>query len=173
MRLLGFGRKKKRDADTSRGAQNLPIQEQNNGQQTPLMTSPTGGNTASDAAPPVTVNPGPTPDIRPPSSSYSGDQLTNSIYSEGRTASTGSDTIQDIKCEILANWLHTKQEEKVWTTSSAGEGVFVKKSKGNYACAPYESIGDGSNMYQSITTLNVRVSLRTLRLLHELLKLTT
>lgn len=81
----------------------------------------------------------------------------SSSGTEVTSSSASSGTLQDIKCDILANWLHTKQEERIWTGDAAGEGVFVKKSKGNYACAPRDVVLDGSNLHQSICQMNVRV----------------
>lgn len=66
----------------------------------------------------------------------------------------------DVKCEVMAQWLHSKQEEKIWTSGEPGEGVLVKKSKGSYAFSPPELFEDGSGLYQAVTALNVRVSRR-------------
>ena len=63
----------------------------------------------------------------------------------------------DVKCEVMAQWLHSKQEEKIWTSGEPGEGVLVKKSKGSYAFSPPELIEDGSGLYQAVNALNVRV----------------
>jgi hypothetical protein len=57
----------------------------------------------------------------------------------------------------MAQWLHSKQEEKIWTSGEPGEGVLVKKSKGNYAFSPPELFEDGSGLYQAVLALNVRV----------------
>ncbi|KAF2848353.1 hypothetical protein T440DRAFT_500482 [Plenodomus tracheiphilus IPT5] len=78
---------------------------------------------------------------------------------EEACSSTGSDIIRDIKCEILANWLHTKQQEKIWTSGAVGEGVFVKRSKGNYAYAPQSIAADGSNLCQLIVKMNLRCAM--------------
>lgn len=82
----------------------------------------------------------------------------SATQSEALSSSVGSNAIRDIKCDILANWLYTKQEEKVWTGGEPGEGVFVKRSKDSYAYAPREIVEDGTTLHQSITQLNVRVS---------------
>jgi hypothetical protein len=66
--------------------------------------------------------------------------------------------VREIKAEMLVNWLHTKQEERIWTFGSSGEGVFMKKSKGHYACAPPGIENDGTGLYNSVTELNARVS---------------
>lgn len=73
------------------------------------------------------------------------------------TVFSGQDIIRDLKAEILANWLHTKQEERVWTFGASGEGVFMKRAKGSYACAPQGVQNDGTGLYQAVVELNVRV----------------
>jgi hypothetical protein len=92
------------------------------------------------------------------SSSPSSHSSNSSEARDSSSISNGSDAIRDIKAEILANWLHTKQEERIWTFGSPGEGVFMKKSKGNYACAPFEVFNDGTGLYHAVTELNARVS---------------
>jgi hypothetical protein len=66
-------------------------------------------------------------------------------------------TYLDVKCEVMAEWLHSKQEEKIWTSGEPGEGVLVKKEKGSYAYSPSHLIEDGSGLYQAVTQLNARV----------------
>jgi hypothetical protein len=71
--------------------------------------------------------------------------------------STQSEQVRDIKCDVLANWLHSKAEERLWTSGKTGQGVFVKKTKGSYACVPANLPADGTGLYPAIVTLNVRV----------------
>lgn len=71
--------------------------------------------------------------------------------------STQSIAVRDIKCEVVANWLHAKAEEKMWTSGSPAEGVFVKRTKGSYAHCPADLASDSSGLYPAITALNVRV----------------
>jgi len=68
-------------------------------------------------------------------------------------------TLQDAKCDVMAQWLQSKQEEKIWTRGEPGEGVLVKKSKGEYAFSPPELLYDGSGLYQAIAALNVRCAM--------------
>ncbi len=70
---------------------------------------------------------------------------------------SGGASFLDVKCEVMAQWLHSKQEEKIWTSGEPGEGVLVKKSKGSYAFSPPELYEDGSGLYQAVAALNVRV----------------
>ena len=66
-------------------------------------------------------------------------------------------TYVDIRCGVMAEWLHKKQEENIWTSGKPGEGVLVKKQKGSYAYSPFDLIEDGSGLYEAVTQLNARV----------------
>jgi hypothetical protein len=79
----------------------------------------------------------------------------SSFDSGSRT--TQSVAVRDIKCEVLANWLHAKAEEKMWISGTAGEGVFVKRTKGSYAHCPTDLETDDTGLYPAIIALNVRV----------------
>lgn len=67
------------------------------------------------------------------------------------------DPMKDIRSDIMVNWLQSQQAEKMWTTWEAGEGVVLKKAKGNYVCAPRELATDGSALFAAVAGLNVRV----------------
>ncbi|KAF1972617.1 hypothetical protein BU23DRAFT_580744 [Bimuria novae-zelandiae CBS 107.79] len=58
---------------------------------------------------------------------------------------------------MTANFIHGKQEEKLWTTGAKGEGVFLKRSRGSYITCPETLKYDGSLIYDSIHKLNVQV----------------
>lgn len=77
--------------------------------------------------------------------------------SDSDSRSTASAAIRHIKCEVLSNWLHAKCEEKMWTSGRPGEGVFVKKAKGEYAQCPPSRSTDSSNLHRAVVALNVRV----------------
>jgi hypothetical protein len=90
---------------------------------------------------------------------YSTPSRTNSLYPQGDFRNANPETIQEIKCEVMVNWLHSKQEEQIWTTGEPGEGVVLKKSKGRYVCCPSELSSDGSALFKAVSALNVRVCL--------------
>jgi hypothetical protein len=62
--------------------------------------------------------------------------------SESPTASSNApsralqDELTDVKCEVMAHWLHAKQEERRWTEGSSYEGVVLKRRRGEYVCVP-------------------------------------
>ncbi|KAJ4350399.1 uncharacterized protein N0V89_009020 [Didymosphaeria variabile] len=64
----------------------------------------------------------------------------------------------EVKCAMTANFLHAKQEEKLWTTGAHGEGVFLKKGRGSYITCPETLKTDGSRTYDAIYELNVKVT---------------
>jgi hypothetical protein len=73
------------------------------------------------------------------------------------SGSSTSDTVRDVKCDVLANWLHAKAEARMWMSGQPGEGIFVKKTKGNYALCPADLDFDTSGIFEAITEMNVRV----------------
>jgi hypothetical protein len=64
---------------------------------------------------------------------------------------------QEVKCAMTANFIHSKQEEKLWTTGAEGEGVFLKRSRGSYITCPQTLLHDGSSTYEAVHRLNVKV----------------
>lgn len=113
--------------------------------QNPLAPKPRAGDESPASFTPMQLA---------PASAHSG--VSGSIHGSDSTVHT--DAARDVKAEILANWLHTKQEERVWTFGAAGEGCFMKKSKGSYSCIPNALQTDGTGLYEAVTELNVRVS---------------
>ncbi|KAF2029599.1 hypothetical protein EK21DRAFT_101075 [Setomelanomma holmii] len=79
------------------------------------------------------------------------------ISFDSASRSTESEPVRNVKCDILANWLHSKAEEKIWTTGEPGEGVFVKRCKGSYALCPAGLAQDGTSLHQGIASLNIRI----------------
>jgi hypothetical protein len=63
-----------------------------------------------------------------------------------------------MKCEVLAHWLYAKAEARLWIHDDHGEGVFVKKSKSNYAHYPPDLANDETGICLAIAALNVPVS---------------
>ncbi|PVH93198.1 hypothetical protein DM02DRAFT_244090 [Periconia macrospinosa] len=66
---------------------------------------------------------------------------------------------KDLKSEMLVNWMHLKQEERLWTTGGADEGVFLKKSKGSFVCCPAQLHSESSGLYQAVSQLGARAAM--------------
>jgi len=84
----------------------------------------------------------------------------NSVFynNGGESRNSTADFINDMKCEVIVNQLHQKQQEKLWSLGvDPGEGVVLKKSRGLYTCAPSSLTADGSGFFEAIQALNVKV----------------
>jgi hypothetical protein len=82
-----------------------------------------------------------------------------------RPASTSSwlgDSLHSLKYEALASYIHQEQQERFWTSFTAGvdhldQGVVIKKTRDEYACCP-EYISTVPNGFASaVAQLNVAV----------------
>ncbi|KAF1982641.1 hypothetical protein K402DRAFT_339995 [Aulographum hederae CBS 113979] len=82
-----------------------------------------------------------------------------SIYPAGDFRNQTMEEINDIKCDVMVNWLHSQQEEKLWTTGEYEEGVALKKSRGHYTCAPADLADEPDGFFAAIQALNVRVAM--------------
>lgn len=71
------------------------------------------------------------------------------------------DELNDIKCDVMVNWLYHQQMEALWTAGGQDEGVILKKSKGQYTCCPADIVDEPFGFFKAIQTLNVRVSAST------------
>lgn len=67
--------------------------------------------------------------------------------------------INEIKCDVMVNWLHSQQEEKLWTTGEPEEGVVLKMSRGKYTCSPPDLADEPVGFFKAVETLNVRVAM--------------
>ena len=82
-----------------------------------------------------------------------------SLFPVGDFRNNTIDEINDIKCDVMVNWLHAQQEEKLWTSGEPEEGVVLKKSRGQYTCCPRDLAEERAGFFNAVRTLNVRVSL--------------
>ncbi|KAJ4352796.1 hypothetical protein N0V95_003958 [Ascochyta clinopodiicola] len=109
-----------------------------------------------DAAQPVTPFTPSTPRWPGSLASHNG---SSADLRRGSHIGVGAANFQDAKCDVMAQWLHSKQEERIWTTGEPGEGVLIKKTKGAYAYCPAALFEDGTGLYQAVSALNVRCAM--------------
>lgn len=79
-------------------------------------------------------------------------------YPVGDFRNATNDEVNDVKCDVMVNHLHAQQEERLWTTGEDGEGVILKKSRGDYTCAPVDLVDERSGLFHAVTSLNVKVT---------------
>ena len=82
----------------------------------------------------------------------------SSLYPTGDFRNSTLDEINDIKCDVMVNWMHQQQLEKMWSAGSINEGVILKKSRGEFTCCPPDLASVPGDLFDNIKTLNVRVS---------------
>ena len=58
----------------------------------------------------------------------------------------------------MVSYIAQQQAEKQWTSHGDDEGVVLKKSKGEYACAPASLDNVEGGFRDAVDVLNVRVS---------------
>ena len=64
----------------------------------------------------------------------------------------------EVMVAMTANFIHGKQEERLWTSGDKGEGVLLKKTRGTYITCPETLARDGSHIHEAVRSLNVQVS---------------
>lgn len=82
----------------------------------------------------------------------------NPAFPAGDFRNASAEEINDVKCEVMVNRLHSQQEEKQWVSGEDDEGVILKKSRGRYTCAPAELTNETSGLMEAVEAMNVRVS---------------
>jgi len=85
-----------------------------------------------------------------------------SLYPNGEYRVSQHEEPNEIKCDVMVNWLYQRQMEKLWTAGGHDEGVVLKKGKGAYTCCPADIMEEPYGFFEAIETLNVRVSHATL-----------
>ncbi|KAF2726281.1 hypothetical protein K431DRAFT_213796 [Polychaeton citri CBS 116435] len=73
-------------------------------------------------------------------------------------ASQGEE-INEIKCDVMVNWLYQQQMERLWTAGGPDEGVVLKKTRGAYTCCPAAMVDEPYGFFKSVETLNVRCAM--------------
>lgn len=81
-----------------------------------------------------------------------------SIYPVGDFRNSQSEDLNEVKCDVMVNWLYQQQMERLWTAGGIDEGVVLKKSRGQYTCCPNDILDEPYGFFKAVEALNVRVS---------------
>lgn len=82
----------------------------------------------------------------------------SSIYPTGDFRNSQHENLNEIKCDVMVNWLYQQQAERLWTSGGIDEGVVLKKSRGEYTCCPPDIVDEPYGFFKAVESLNVRVS---------------
>ena len=83
---------------------------------------------------------------------------TPSVFPPGELRGTALADINEIKCDVMVNWLYQQQTERLWTSGGVGEGVVLKVSRGSHVCCPYELSEENAGFFTAVQALNVKVN---------------
>jgi hypothetical protein len=81
----------------------------------------------------------------------------SSQYPQGDFRNSAIEEVLDIKSDVMVNFLHQQQMERLWTSHMPSEGVVLKKSRGNYTCSPDILRREIGGLFDQVVTMNVKV----------------
>ncbi|PQE04687.1 glycosyltransferase family 2 protein [Rutstroemia sp. NJR-2017a BBW] len=81
------------------------------------------------------------------------------MYPDGDFRNGPRESVLDIKSDVMVSYLHQQQLEKMWASGAAGEGVILKKSKGNYTCFPTQLENDPGGLFEAVKKMNVKCAM--------------
>lgn len=79
------------------------------------------------------------------------------LYPSGDFRNNSASQLSDIKADVMASWLHHRQQERAWTSGGGDEGVILKKARDNYVSCPSNLLEHRDGFYDSVKKLNVKV----------------
>lgn len=80
-----------------------------------------------------------------------------SLYPAGDFRNSSMPDINDMKAEIMCNYLHQQQMKKMWSNGGREEGVILRKSREEYTCCPPDLQLQKHGLFDATRRLNVRV----------------
>ena len=80
-----------------------------------------------------------------------------SSYPAGDFRNASMNDLIDMKCDVMCNWLHQQQLERMWSDRTVDEGIILKKSREEYTSCPRNLKQLRGGLYESVAKLNVRV----------------
>jgi hypothetical protein len=80
-----------------------------------------------------------------------------SMYPDGDFRNGPRESVMDIKADVMVSYLHQQQLERMWANGAPGEGVILKKSKGNFTCFPTQLETDPGGLFEAVKAMNIKV----------------
>ncbi|KAK5727507.1 hypothetical protein LTR15_003403 [Elasticomyces elasticus] len=82
----------------------------------------------------------------------------NSIYPSGDFRNSDLN-LNELKCDVMVNWLYQQQMERLWTAGGHDEGVLLKKGRAAYTCCPADLAEEPYGFFKNVEMLNVRAAM--------------
>ncbi|KAK0335898.1 hypothetical protein LTR02_004293 [Friedmanniomyces endolithicus] len=67
--------------------------------------------------------------------------------------------INELKCDVMVNWMYQQQMERLWTAGGHDEGVMLKKGRAQYTCCPADLVEEQYGLFRNVEALNVRAAM--------------
>ncbi|KAK6607980.1 hypothetical protein H4I96_04215 [Botrytis cinerea] len=83
----------------------------------------------------------------------------SSLYPEGDFRNGPRESVLTVRSDVVVSWLHQQQMEKLWAVGAPGEGVILKKGKGDFTCCPPSLRTEPSGIFDHIVAMNVRAAM--------------
>jgi hypothetical protein len=115
------------------------------------------GNLETQAAPLEMTTTPPQSSLNVPRRSSLTHSRRSSQYPQGDFRNSAIEEVLDIKSDVMVNFLHQQQMERLWTSHMPSEGVVLKKSRGNYACSPDILRREIDGLFDQVISMNVKV----------------
>ncbi|KAK5192574.1 hypothetical protein LTR99_009673 [Exophiala xenobiotica] len=81
------------------------------------------------------------------------------LYRSGDFRNSSIPELRDLKADMMCNWLHQQQLERMWSTNGIEEGVMLKKAKDDYKCAPEDLRTRRDGVFDAVQRLNVKCAM--------------
>jgi len=132
----------------------------------PSDSPPSQGSTPSDpsAFDPRVQHEGSSPDWMSAKAaarrSQSASRYAPSIFPAGDHRNTDVDALNEVRNDMMVNWLYEQQLRKQYATGDDPfEGVVLKKSRGNFTCCPPHMAAIPESLFAMVSQMNVRCAM--------------
>ncbi|KAI1609612.1 glycosyl transferase family group 2-domain-containing protein [Exophiala viscosa] len=86
-------------------------------------------------------------------------RLKTLLHRESDFRNSSTTELRDLKNDMMCNWLHQQQLERMWSTNGIEEGVMLKKAKDDYKCAPEDLRSRPDGLFGAVQKLNVKCAM--------------
>ncbi|KAK4453763.1 glycosyl transferase family group 2-domain-containing protein [Podospora aff. communis PSN243] len=92
--------------------------------------------------------------------SASASRHTPSIFPAGDERNNDADALNEVRSDMMVNWLYEQQLRKQYATGEDPfEGVVLKKSRGNFTCCPPHMAAIPDSLFAMVREMNVRCAM--------------
>ncbi|KAK5031090.1 hypothetical protein LTS07_004825 [Exophiala sideris] len=81
------------------------------------------------------------------------------LHRESDFRNSSTTELRELKTDMMCNWLHQQQLERMWSTNGIEEGVMLKKAKDDYKCAPEDLRSRPDGLFAAVQKLNVKCAM--------------